>query len=180
MKQFEKTLSGKKLYDGKIVNVRIDQVEVNQQQQLREVVEHPGGVCVLAINHKHEALVVEQFRYGIKAFMLELPAGKKEVNEAPLLTAKRELLEETGYQAKTWLEFGIFHPSPAYLDEVIYLYVATDLVAKSQQLDEGEYLDSFFLNLDTLKAKIINNEITDGKTIALILRYLASEEKNRE
>ena len=61
-----------------------------------------------------------------------------------------------------------------------YLYVATDLVAKSQQLDEGEYLDSFFLNLDTLKAKIINNEITDGKTIALILRYLASEEKNRE
>jgi ADP-ribose pyrophosphatase len=178
MKKKEKTLSKSTQFSGKIFNVRVDQVEVDQQKRVREIVDHPGGVCILALNHKNEALVVEQYRYGAQRFMLELPAGKKERHEDPLLTAKRELLEETGFKANQWEPFGIFYPSPAYLNEVIYFYVAHDLEAKSQQLDEGEYLDTYFLSLDTLKEKALNNEITDGKTIALILRYCFIKNKS--
>ena len=175
MKKIEKPLVQTKKYDGKIVNVRIDQVEVDKTKRLREVVEHPGGVCVLALNHKNEVIMVEQFRYGVQSFLLELPAGKKELNEDPLLTAKRELQEETGFKANVWLDFGVFYPSPAYLDEVIHLYIAKELTATSQQLDEGEYLDTFFMPLETLKQKILTNEIKDGKTIACVLRYLLSQ-----
>lgn len=171
MKHKETTLSQQIQYNGKIINIRLDQIEVNNTTRLREVVEHPGGVCVLAINHKNEVMVVEQYRYGISQFLLELPAGKKEYNEDPLVTAKRELLEETGLKATHWESFGVFYPSPAYLDEVIHLYVASNLQASSQHLDDGEYLDSYFLPLETLKHKIVANEITDGKTIALVLRY---------
>jgi ADP-ribose pyrophosphatase len=171
MKQKETTLTQKIQYNGKIINIRLDQIEVNNTTRIREVVEHPGGVCVLAINHKNEVVVVEQYRYGISQFLLELPAGKKEINEDPLLTAQRELLEETGIKANHWESLGVFYPSPAYLDEVIHLYVATNLHASNQNLDEGEYLDSYFLPLETLKQKVLINEITDGKTIALILRY---------
>ncbi len=172
MKKFETMITQKKQYDGKIINVRLDEVEVDNHQRLREVVEHPGGVCILAINHKNEALVVEQYRYGVEQFLLELPAGKKEINEDSLLTAKRELLEETGFKANTWIDFGVFYPSPAYLNEVIHCYVASDLTASSQQLDEGEYLDTYFLHLDLLKDKVLSNEIRDGKTIACVTRYL--------
>lgn len=172
MKKFETMITQKKQYGGKIINVRLDEVNVDNHQRLREVVEHPGGVCILAINHKNEALVVEQYRYGVEEFLLELPAGKKELNEDPLLTAKRELLEETGFKANTWIDFGVFYPSPAYLNEVIHCYVASDLTASSQQLDEGEYLDTYFLDLDSLKSKILSNEIKDGKTIACTTRYL--------
>lgn len=172
MKKKETTLTQETQYNGKIINVRLDQIEVNNTTRLREVVEHPGGVCILAINHKQEVMVVEQYRYGVSQFLLELPAGRKEVNEDPLFTAKRELCEETGIKAERWESLGIFYPSPAYLDEVIHFYVATNLHASSQNLDEGEYLDSYFLPLETLKQKILSNEITDGKTIGLILRYI--------
>lgn len=171
MKKKETTLSQQTQYNGKIINVRLDQIEVNKTTRLREVVEHPGGVCILAINHKQEVMVVEQYRYGVSQFLLELPAGKKEKSEDPLDTAKRELVEETGIKAEQWDSFGVFYPSPAYLDEVIHLFVASSLHASSQNLDDGEYLDSYFLPLDILKQKILSNEITDGKTIALILRY---------
>lgn len=177
MKKFETMITQKKQYHGKIINVRLDEVEVDNLQRLREVVEHPGGVCILAINHKNEALVVEQYRYGVEQFLLELPAGKKELNEDPLLTAKRELLEETGFKANTWVDFGVFYPSPAYLNEVIHCYVASDLTASSQQLDEGEYLDTYFLDLDSLKDKVLSNEIKDGKTIACVTRYLMMQNK---
>ncbi len=171
MKRLEKTLTKSTKYLGRIINVRVDQVEVNQETRAREIVEHPGGVCILAINHKNEVLVVEQYRYGAQTFLLELPAGKKESDEDPLLTAKRELLEETGFKASCWESFGLFYPSPAYLDEVIHFYIATNLEAKSQQLDEGEYLDTFFLPLAKLKQMILDHEISDGKTIACILKY---------
>ncbi len=172
MKRIEKTLTKSTKYLGRIINVRVDQVKVNQETRVREIVEHPGGVCILAINHKNEVLVVEQYRYGAQTFLLELPAGKKERDEDPLLTAKRELLEETGFKASYWEPFGLFYPSPAYLDEVIHFYIATGLEAKSQQLDEGEYLDTFFLPLDKLKQMIIDHQITDGKTIACVLKYI--------
>lgn len=171
MKKKETTLNQEIIYKGKIVNIRNDQVEVNNSTRLREVVEHPGGVCILAINKNNEVMVVEQYRYGIEQFLLELPAGKKEPNDDPLITAQRELLEETGITASNWEYFGVFYPSPAYLSEVIHLYVATELQFSTPNLDDGEYLDAYFLPLETLKQKIMSNEITDGKTIALILRY---------
>jgi ADP-ribose pyrophosphatase len=180
MKKKETTLTQQTQYNGKIINIRLDQVEVNNTTRIREVVEHPGGVCVLAINQKDEVVVVEQYRYGISQFLLELPAGKKETNEDPLITAQRELSEEAGIEADTWESLGVFYPSPAYLNEVIHLYIASGLHTTQQNLDEGEYLDTCFLPLETLKQKILSNEITDGKTIALILRYSLLKEQKKD
>ena len=172
MKRKENKLNSKKMYQGIVVDIRHDEVLVKNKKHLREVIEHPGGVCVLAFNNSNEVLVVEQFRAGAEDFLIELPAGKKEAGEDPLLTAKRELLEETGYQAKKWLEYGTFYPSPAILNEVIHLYVAQDLKYEKQALEDDEYLDCFFLSLEKLKEMILNHQIKDGKTIALVLKYI--------
>lgn len=170
MKAKEITINSKKVYDGKIIDVYQDEVAINQHHSFRELVNHPGGVCICAITDTDHIIVVSQYRYGAKDFLLELPAGKKEPLEDPLVTAKRELMEETGYQAHTFESYGVFYPSPAYLNEVIHLYVATDLEFVGQQLDDGEYLDVSFVPLDQLLANIKNHQITDGKTVALLLK----------
>ena len=174
MKEKEVVLKSKIVYQGLVVDIRHDQVLVAESKQQREVIVHPGGVCILALNENDEVLVVEQFRAGAQQFLIELPAGKNEINEISLVTAQRELLEETGYQAKKWQDFGIFYPSPAILDEVIHFYIATDLTYQKPYLDDGEFLESYFLSLKTLKKMILKDEIIDGKTIAFLLKYLSS------
>jgi len=171
MSQIEKKISSELKFSGKIVNVRVDQVQINSHQVIREVVEHPGGVCILACTTDNHVLIVEQFRYGCGDFLVELPAGKKEKDENPLLTAQRELAEETGYTAEKWLDLGVFYPSPAYLQEVIHLYVATQLTYIGQKLDDGEYLKVSFMPFNELVSKVVQGEIKDGKTAVLTLRY---------
>jgi ADP-ribose pyrophosphatase len=168
---FEETVSSQEKFRGKIVRLRHDEILVNQRSGLREVVEHPGGVCVMAITQDHHVLTVDQFRYARKEVLKELPAGKKEPNEDPLFTAQRELLEETGYTASTWQDYGVVYPSPAYLDEVIHLYIATDLTFVGQHLDDGEYLSVFMTPIKDLLRDIISGQIKDSKTAVLVMRY---------
>ena len=168
---FEETVSSQEKFKGRIVRLRHDEIMVNQRLGLREVVEHPGGVCVMAITQDRHVLTVDQFRYAQKEVLKELPAGKKEPNEDPLSTAKRELVEETGYSASTWLDYGVIYPSPAYLDEVIHLYVATDLTYIGQNLDDGEYLSVFLTPIDELLRDIVSGQIKDSKTAVLVMRY---------
>ncbi len=177
MKQIEKAISSEKRFKGRIVNLRHDEIILDNHIYLREVVEHPGGVCVLALTKDHHVIMVEQYRYAAAQLMTELPAGKKEKNEEPMVTAQRELLEETGYVAKQWVDYGVFYPSPAYLDEVIHLYVAKELEFVGQKLDQGEYLDVHFVPLSMLMEKIVSGEYTDGKTIALASRYYLNEKE---
>ncbi len=161
-------------YQGKIFNVRTDEMLEHGKKYQRDIVEHTGGVCVLAINEADTVFCVIQYRYGQQMEILELPAGKLEKNEDPLLAAKRELQEETGYVAKSWESMGVFIPSGAYLEEKIYLYVAKELSFIGQNLDEDEHIEVQQFTIEEMINKIMNNEIIDGKTMAVVLKYYNS------
>lgn len=169
----EKTLKSEQVYDGRIVKVFKDNVELSDgQKAYREVVKHSGGVVILAYKDSETILFVRQFRYPMKEVMLELPAGKLEYGEDPFVAAKRELEEETGYQAKKWTELGYVYTSPGYSDEKLYLYKAEDLMYTKQNLDEGEILEPLEFSKKEISKKIKNGEIVDAKTLCAILRNI--------
>lgn len=167
----EKTLSGEKVYDGKFIQVSKYDVEISTgKKAIREVVNHPGGVVVVAQKDENTILMVKQYRYPIKQVFLELPAGRLEKNENPDLAIKRELEEETGYIAKTWKSLGFIYTTPGICDEKLYLYYATDLEFKKQQPEDGEIIEYFEYNLDKVFEMIKSGEINDSKTICAIMR----------
>src|SRR5574344_2522731 len=130
---FEKTLSSKEIYKGKVFTIFKDDVELdNSKVTFREVERHPSGVVILAKKDENTLLMVKQFRYPICKPSLELPAGKLERGENPDFAAKRELEEETGFVAKTWKSLGYIYTTPGFCDEKLYLYFATDLEFKKQ------------------------------------------------
>lgn len=167
----EKTLEKSYIYNGKILNLRKDTVLLpNGHKSVREVVEHCGGVCVVAIDDNKNCYMVEQFRYPYKTVILEAPAGKIDKDEDPLECGKRELKEETGLIANNYISLGSIYPSTGYTDEIIYLYLAKDLKQKKQSPDEDEFLNVKKIPFDTIFNMIMNNEISDAKTVAAILK----------
>ena len=171
MKLFEKTLSKDYKYNGKILNMRVDEVELeNGKTAIREVVEHSGGVCVAALDEENRLLMVRQFRYPYGEVLLEIPAGKREKDENPLECGKRELEEETGYTAERFTDLGKLYPTPAYVDEVIYMYYAENLTKTHQHLDEDEFLSVERIPFDDAVKMVMNGEIRDAKTQVAILK----------
>lgn len=169
----EKTLKSECVYDGKIMTVCRDEVEIsNGRKSFREIVHHSGGVVILALKDTNTALLVKQFRYPFKETILELPAGKLEKNEDPDLAAKRELEEETGYRAMFWKSLGYIYTSPGYSDEKLYLYLAKDLEFVGEHPDEGEIIKALEIDLSELKQKIKTGEINDAKTVCAVMRGL--------
>lgn len=178
MKLEEKTIKKNYVYNGRIINVRNDDAELpNGKPCLREVVEHPGGVCVAAITEDGELLFVRQFRYPYMEIIPELPAGKLEKGEDPFETGKRELEEETGCVADEYYDLGKFYPSPGYCGEIIYLYAAKKLTDTRQRLDEDEFLSVEKIPLEKAVEMVMNNEITDGKTQAAVLKVKLLRDK---
>lgn len=167
----EKTLSRKDIFDGKIINVHVDDVELEDgTTSFREIVEHSGGVCVAALTEEKELFFVRQFRYPFKRVLLELPAGKLEKGEKPLEAGLRELEEECGLRADEVLDMGQIYPTVAYCSEIIYLFAATGLHSVEQQLDEGEFLAVEKIPLEKAAEMVLDGEIRDAKTVALILK----------
>ena len=167
----EKPLKQDYLYRGKIVNLRVDNAELpDGTTALREVIEHPGGVCVAALTEKEELLFVEQFRYPYMETVLELPAGKLEYGEDPFEAGKRELLEETGAAAKNYRDLGKLYPTPGYCGEIIHMYLAENLTFSEQHLDEDEFLEVRRIPLAEAFQMVMRNEIRDSKTQVGILK----------
>ncbi len=167
----EKTVKKKYVYNGKIINIRKDDALLPDGNPcIREVVEHPGGVCIAALTENNELIFERQFRYPYMDVLLELPAGKLEKGEDPLLAGKRELLEETGFEAEEYYDLGKFYPSCGYTDEIIYLYLAKGLSFKGQKLDEDEFINTETISFDDAVRMVNNNEIPDGKTQAAVLK----------
>lgn len=167
----EKPLKQDYLYRGKIVNLRVDNAELpDGTTALREVVEHPGGVCVAALTEKEELLFVEQFRYPYMETVLELPAGKLEYGEDPFEAGKRELQEETGAAAENYRDLGKLYPTPGYCGEIIHMYLAENLTFSEQHLDEDEFLEVRRIPLAEAFQMVMRNEIRDSKTQVGILK----------
>lgn len=175
----EKTLRRVNSYHGIIVNVTMDMIELpNGQRSMREVVEHPGGVCVVALDEEDMVTVVRQFRFPMKKHLLELPAGKLEPGEEPFPAAVRELSEETGLSAATWTDLGFIYTSPGFSTEKLYLYLATDLTQGQAHPDPNEFLDVEKRPLQELADMVMSGEIADGKTVAGILKTLMWRKRN--
>ena len=171
MELTEKKLSSKTIFDGKIVNLTFDEVILpDGTQAKREVVNHPGGVTVVALTDENEVLFVRQFRYPYKEVVLELPAGKLEKGSAPLENGKRELLEETGAIGYNYISLGVQYSSPGFCNETIHMYMCRIEKFETQQLDEGEFLKVEKIPLDRAVEMILNNQIFDGKTQTAVLK----------
>lgn len=173
MELFEKTIASKKLYEGKILNLRIDDVILpDGKKSNREIVEHPGGVSILAVKDNGKILIVKQFRKAANKALFEIPAGKLEFGENPDACAKRELMEETGYTSEKLKLLLSFYPSPGFSEENIYVYLAENLREEHVDTDDDEFLEVYEYTINELVEMIKKNEIVDAKTIIAILYYI--------
>ncbi len=171
MKLEEKTLKSEVLYSGKIVTLKLDEVELpNGHVSKREVVNHPGGVAIAALTQENELLFVRQFRYPFKEVVLELPAGKLEKGTTPLENGKRELLEETGAIGYNYISLGAQMVSPGFCDEVVHLYLCRVESFSQQSLDDDEFLNVERIPIDKAVEMVLNNQIFDGKTQTAVLK----------
>lgn len=166
----EKTVDTEPIFDGKIIKVRKDKAELeNGSVVTRELVIHPGGVCVVPVNEKGEVYLVKQFRYPFQEVLTEIPAGKLEVGEDHRSAGLRELKEEVGAECESFEYLGVMYPSVAYLTEKIHMYLATGLSFGEQSLDEDEFLDVEKIPLSQAVEMVISGEIKDGKTQTALL-----------
>jgi ADP-ribose pyrophosphatase len=171
-KLIERTVSSELLFDGKVVHLYLDNISLpDGKPATREYCRHIGAVCVIPITDNGEVICVRQYRYPFAEVLLEIPAGKLDSPDEDMLeAAKRELREETGYNAETYTYIGTLYPSPAILSEKIGMYVATGLHKGEQELDEDEFLDVVKVPFDEVVDMIMENKIPDAKTQTAVLK----------
>ena len=171
MELFEKTLSSQNVFDGTVLHITLDEIELpNGEKSKREVVNHQGGVAVAALDDDNNLFFVKQFRYPYKEVVLELPAGKLEKGSTPLENGKRELLEETGAQGYSYISLGQVYPSPGYTSEIIHLYACKVKSEGESRPDDGEFLNVEKIPLNKAVEMVLNNQIPDSKTQIAVLK----------
>lgn len=171
MELSEKKISGEEIFDGVVLHVRKDTVELpDGNTSTREYIKHNGAVCVIPITDDGQVVLEKQYRYAIGKVLTEIPAGKLESGEDRLAAAARELKEETGYVAEKMQYIGEFYGSPALLEERVTMYLATELTKSEMNLDEDEFLEVFTMPLEEAYEKVMANEFDDAKTQLCILK----------
>lgn len=174
----EKTKKTSYIYKGKIINLRLDDIELpNHEPATREVVEHPGGVCIAALTEQNHLLLVNQYRYPYKKELLELPAGKLTLGEDPLECAKRELMEETGASGESYRFLGPLYPSPGYCDEIIHMFFTRVSAQGAPHPDSDEFLEVIKIPLEKAVDMVLSGNIADAKTQAAILKVYSLKNK---
>lgn len=169
----EKTIESKKIYSGYVVNVRLDTVKMpDGKTAKRDIVEHPGGVGIVALTENKEILMVKQYRKPIEKAIYEIPAGKLSENEDPIACGMRELEEETGFKCRELKPLGYMYPSPGFTDEVTHIFFTDSLYCGEAHPDEDEFLDVEKISLEKVEKMIMNNEINDAKSVFGILKTL--------
>ncbi len=167
----EKILEKKDVLNGRILNVHVDTVELpNGKKSTREIVSHPGGVCICALTNNNELLFVRQFRYAFKDTLLELPAGTLIPGNDPLSEGIRELKEETGAIGYDYMSLGKIYPSPGYCEEIIYLYFCRVKEFGKTNFDEDEFITIEKIPIEKALSMVLNGEISDAKSQVAILK----------
>ena len=163
-----KLLKSKILYKGKVFNHQVDEIEYTSGNiGIREIAIHPGGAVVIPVKNDGKIILVKQFRYPLQKTLIELPAGKLDKNEDPLICATRELEEETGYKAKDVKKLGQIYTAPGYCTEILHIYLAKRLTPGNHNREEGELgMEILEYSLPEIEEMISSGEITDAKTIA--------------
>lgn len=173
----EKTILSEKKYTGKILNLRIDKVETKTGTSTREIIEHNGGAVILPLLDNNHVVMIKQYRKPVDRDVLEIPAGKIDKGETSFEAAKRELKEETGFIAGNLKFLTKMLPTVGYSEEILYLYLAQDLIPGETDFDENEDIDMVTYHIDDLTDMILNGKIQDGKTQVAIL--MVNEMLNR-
>lgn len=171
MERFEeKLISSKRLFDGRLIGVRVDTVKLpDGKQSTREIVEHPGAVAIIALTEDDELVLVRQYRRPTEEILLEVPAGVPQKGEAGEAAARRELAEETGYYAKNIRQVWEGYSSPGYSNEVIKYYLASDMNLMKQKTDEDEFIEVDLVDLEACLDLAETGQIKDSKTMIGIL-----------
>ena len=175
MDYIEKEVQKNYVYRGKIINLRCDDALLpNGQPCKREIIEHPGGACVVYVEDG-KVLLVRQYRYAYGESLYEIPAGKLEKGEAPLLAAARELEEEAGVRSQDFDLLYVCYPTPGYTNEKIYIYRANGGEKVAAHLDEDEFLEAEYIPEERVAEMLKNGEIRDAKTIIALQAYFLSK-----
>ena len=167
----EHFIDGDVVYYGGLLKVRCDRVRLpDGGEATREYIRHPGAVAIVPLFDDGTVLLERQFRYPHRRAFIEVPAGKLDPGEPPLDTAKRELLEETGYAAAEWIRLGTMHTAIAYTDEAIELYLARKLSKQgAPTLDAGEFVETLVVDFDEALRMVRDGRITDSKSVCSLL-----------
>lgn len=162
-----KILKSEILYKGKVFDHQVDEIEYESGNKgIREIAIHPGGAVVVPVKDDGKIILVKQFRYPFQKTLIELPAGKLDKGEDPLICATRELEEETGYKAKEINKLGEIYIAPGYCTEILHIYMAKGLTSGNHNREEGEHgMEIFELSIDEIEKMIAEGEIKDAKTI---------------
>lgn len=177
----ETTLTSKLVYDGGLLKVYYDTVELTDGRTAwREVIRHPGAVVMVPVDDEGNVYLVRQFRYPYGKVVLEVPAGKLEWGEAHFDAARRELEEEIGARAERWTPMGEMLPTPGFCDELQHVYLARGLTFGQCHPDEDEFLEPVKLPMAEAVAMAVDGRLEDSKTVATILRawHIMEEEKH--
>lgn len=168
----EKTVSSEKVFEGRIIKVKVDKVEMpDGSTSTRELVEHPGGVGIVALTDNDEIILVKQYRKPLDKVIYEIPAGKLDPGEHHRTCGIRELEEETGLSANVFEYMGFIYPSPGFTDEVTHVYLAKELTQGETHPDDDEFLDVEKVPFERALKMVIDGEINDAKSVFGILKY---------
>lgn len=164
-------LAVRTVFQGRILRVNVETVRLpNGHVSDLEIIHHPGGAAVVALDAAQRVCVLRQYRHAVADWVWELPAGKLEPQEPPQVTASRELVEEAGSSARSWSSLGIFVSSPGVFTEIVHLYLAQGLDSVKMNPEEGELLEVHWLDLQEACRRAEDGEINDGKTVVGLLR----------
>jgi ADP-ribose pyrophosphatase len=159
------------IYQGRVLRFTVEEVRLpNDHVATLEMVHHPGGAAVVALDDEGRICLVRQYHHAVRDWIWEIPAGKIDNKDPPLTTAKRELEEEAGRLASEWHSLGEFLPSPGFLTEVVYLFFATGLKTVQNQLEATEVLEAHWLPFEQTLEMAQSGELRDGKSLAALLR----------
>lgn len=178
---WERMTASNMIYEGRILNLRVDSVTLpNGQKHSREVIEHEPAVVIVAENDKGEILLIDQFRYAVNRTMTELPAGIVEKGENPDDAANRELSEETGWRGGEMERIHSFYSSPGFTNETMYMYHATSLTPAKLPHDEDEFIVPRFATRDEVRRLIMSGDMFDGKTLLGLYWWLGHSSRKDE